>query len=224
VVQRAWLFMRCAGTLILAVSIITWAALYYPHNPASVRPLRQRQETLEARFEQLPAEAPERAVLEEELLELNRKIIGEQQRQSILGRLGRLIEPAVRPLGWDWRIGCAVLASLPAREVVVATMGVIYNLGEGVDAGSQSDMNRLQKRMRLAVWDDSGEPVFTIPVALSILVFYALCAQCAGTLAVMRQETGGWRWPAFMFVYMTVLAYVGALIVYHAGTWIAGIS
>ncbi len=222
VVQRAWQFLRCAGTLIFAVSILVWASLYYPQNPPSVAPLRDARRAMEARLDQLPAQSPERARLDDEIDELNREITGEQQRQSVLGHLGRLIEPAVRPLGWDWRIGCAVLASLPAREVVVATMGVIYNLGDDVDLDSEADLNRLQTRMRAAVWEGSRRPVFNVPVALSILVFYALCAQCAATLAVMRQETGTWRWPVFAFVYMTLLAYVGAFITYRAGMWLGG--
>ncbi len=221
VVQRAWQFVRCAGTLILAVSILVWAALYYPQNPEAVAPLRHQREELETQRVRVPPHSPRYAELSEQITELSREITGEQQRQSILGHLGRFIEPAVRPLGWDWRIGCAVLASLPAREVVVATMGVIYNLGEEVDLDSEDDRNRLQQKMLAAVWDGSNRPVFTVPVALSLLVFYALCAQCAATLAVMRQETGTWRWPAFAFVYMTLLAYVGAFLTYQVGTWLA---
>ncbi|MFM9066153.1 MAG: nucleoside recognition domain-containing protein, partial [Planctomycetota bacterium] len=129
------------------------------------------------------------------------------------------LEPLVRPLGWDWRIGCAALASFPAREVVVATLGVIYNLGSETDAESES----LQNQVRSATWDArSGKPadqkVFSIPVALSIMVFFALCAQCVSTLAVIRRETNSWRWPIFTFVYMTGLAYVAALVVYQVGS------
>ncbi|MDY0168998.1 MAG: ferrous iron transport protein B [Thermoguttaceae bacterium] len=221
VTQRAWQFLRCAGTLIFAVSILVWAALYYPQHPPSVAPLRQARQSLLAEMEHLPPGTPRHDELAEEIAELGHEITGEQQRQSILGHLGRFIEPVVRPLGWDWRIGCAVLASLPAREVVVATMGVIYNLGDDLDHDSEDDLNRLQQKMRAATWDDSDRPVFTTPVALSILVFFALCAQCAATLAVMRQETGTWRWPAFAFTYMTLLAYIGAFITYQIGTWIS---
>lgn len=222
VAQRASQFLRCAGTLILVVSLLVWAALYFPQNPPSVVPLRQSLQSLESQRDQLPPDAAEQAALSEDIGRLRREITGEQQRQSILGHLGRLIEPAVQPLGWDWRIGCAVLASLPAREVVVATMGVIYNLGDELDPGAEEDLNLLQRKMLAAVWDGTDRPVFTLPVALSILVFYALCAQCAATLAVMRQETGTWRWPAFAFTYMTVLAYLGALFTYQFGTWLGG--
>jgi ferrous iron transport protein B len=126
--------------------------------------------------------------------------------QSLLGRLGRAIEPVVRPLGWDWRIGVGVLASFPAREVIVSTLGTIYSLG-GEEEG-------LAEALRTATWPD-GRPVYSIPVALSIMVFFALCAQCASTLMVIHRETNNWRWAVFAFVYMTGLAYLGALLTYQ---------
>jgi ferrous iron transport protein B len=123
----------------------------------------------------------------------------------------------VRPLGWDWRIGCAAIASFPAREVVMSVLGVIYSLGDDFDVGDEADQNRLRDQLRAARWDDTGQPVYNVPVALSIMVFFALCAQCAATLAVIRRETNGWRWPAFTFAYMTALAYVAALATYQIG-------
>lgn len=137
--------------------------------------------------------------------------------QSWLGRLGKLIAPVVRPLGWDWRIGCAVVASFPAREVVIGAMGVIYNLGGGQNEESLS----LREELRRQVWPGTNRPIFTIPVALSIMVFFALCAQCAATLSTIYLETKSWRWPVFAFAYMTCLAYLGALLTYHGGTWLA---
>jgi ferrous iron transport protein B len=133
--------------------------------------------------------------------------------------MGKAIEPAVRPLGWDWRIGCAVIASFPAREVVVATLGVVYGMGEKMETKSEKSRQALGDRLRIAKWDGTDRPVYTLPVALSIMVFFALCCQCAATLAVIRRETNSWRWPAFAFSYMTGLAYVGALITYQLGTW-----
>jgi ferrous iron transport protein B len=144
------------------------------------------------------------------------------QRYSFLGRAGQWIEPVVRPLGWDWRIGCAAIASFPAREVMMSVLGVIYQLGGDVDPGSEGDQHRLEAQLRAARWDDTGKPVYNLPVALSIMVFFALCAQCAATLAVIRRETNSWRWPAFTFVYMTTLAYVGALLTYQIGIRIIG--
>ena len=216
--DRGWSFVRRAGTLILAVSVLVWAASYYPHNAAEVsQTLAPRRDALEAQLARLPDDASNREPLEEQLTAVDNDIAAAYQRDSILGRLGRAIEPAVRPLGWDWRIGCAAIASFPAREVVMGALGVIYNLGGDLDVGEQADQDRLGGRMRAAVWDDTGEPVYNIPVALSIMVFFALCAQCAATLVIIRRETNSWRWPAFTFVYMTVLAYLGAMATYQIG-------
>jgi ferrous iron transport protein B len=216
--ERGWSFVRRAGTLILAVSIVVWAASYYPHNSAEVSDtLVPRRETIESQLAALPAAATERVALEEKIVDTEHDIAAAYQRDSYLGRMGRAIEPAVRPLGWDWRIGCAVIASFPAREVVMGALGVIYNLGSDLDIGEQSDQDRLSARMMAARWDDTGEPVYNIPVAMSIMVFFALCAQCASTLVIIRRESGSWRWPAFTFVYMTALAYLGALATYQIG-------
>lgn len=178
-VERGWVFLRCAGTLILAVSILVWAALYYPHDPNATHQ--------------------------------------EQQQNSVLGRAGRVIEPVVRPLGWDWRIGCAVIASLPAREIVVATLGVMYHVDDAFGHDAPQEALPWSEKLRNATWDGTDRPVFNIPVALSIMVFFALCAQCSATLAVIRRETNSWRWPAFTFAYMTLLAYFGAMLTYQIG-------
>src|SRR5262249_7561921 len=131
--------------------------------------------------------------LEESVKELH----GEWKRQSWLGRMGYALEPVVRPLGWDWRIGMAVIASFPAREVVVGTLGIIYNQGR-VDADDIRDAanageTKLGKALQAATWE-GGDPsadrkIFTVPVALSLMVFFALCCQCISTLAVIRRET-----------------------------------
>jgi ferrous iron transport protein B len=153
--------------------------------------------------------------------------MAEWKRQSYLGRMGKAIEPAVRPLGWDWKIGMAALASFPAREVVIGTLGIIYSTGkqdsdEIRNAANVAD-TLLARRMKEARWDDDPtRPVFTIPTALSLMVFFALCCQCASTLAVIWRETHSWRWPAFTFTYMTVLAYLGALVVYQIGRLLGG--
>jgi ferrous iron transport protein B len=111
----------------------------------------------------------------------------------------------------------AAVASFPAREVVVGVLGQIYNLGER-DADELNEP--LGEAMRKATWDDEpgGRPVFTVPVALSLMVFFALCCQCVSTLVVIRRETGSWAWPAFTFAYMTALAYVAALVTYQIGS------
>ena len=166
---------------------------------------------------ELGEDAPARKLVEQQLAEAENEIAAAYERESYLGRLGHWIEPAVRPLGWDWRIGCAAIASFPAREVVMGVLGVIYNLGKGLDVGEHADQDRLAARMHAARWDGTDLAVYNIPVALSIMVFFALCAQCASTLVVIRRETNSWRWPAFTFAYMTVLAYLGALATYQIG-------
>jgi ferrous iron transport protein B len=169
--------------------------LSQPELADSSRALAAAEQRLEEITEQLAPLKAERNAESSRLLE-----------ESLLGRLGRAIEPIVRPLGWDWRIGVGVLASFPAREVIVSTLGTIYSLG-GEEEG-------LEEALRSATWPD-GRPVYSIPVALSIMVFFALCAQCASTLMVIHRETNNWRWALFAFVYMTGLAYLGALFTYQ---------
>jgi len=223
--ERGWAFVRRAGTLICAVSVLVWAAAYYPHDPASLPvELRQRHESLATDLQSATTEQAkalpetELAALEAEFTATEREVQGRYLQASYLGRAGKWLEPAVRPLGWDWRIGCAALASFPAREVVVATLGVVYNLGEEQTEESQE----LQETLRNATWDGTDRRVFTIPTALSLMVFFALCAQCSSTLVVIKRETNSWRWPIFTFVYMTTLAYLGAWLTYSFGTWLGG--
>ncbi len=130
---------------------------------------------------------------------------------SLLGQVGHAIEPVVAPLGWDWKIGVGAVASFPAREVIIATLGTIYSLGGDADEEGLVGAIRASKH-------EDGSPVYTIPVALSIMVFFALCAQCVSTLLVIRRETNSWFWPILSFTYMTVLAYLGALVTYQVGT------
>jgi ferrous iron transport protein B len=213
ITDSSWAFLRRAGTLILASMIIVWFFLYFPATD-------QRGQSYDLRIGQLRAEmksldAETQAVGQQQINEL----YGEWKRQSWLGRTGRLIEPVVKPLGWDWRIGMAAAASFPAREVVVGTLGIIYNLGQ---ADSEEIKESLGERLQHARWDeDPGRKVFTVPVALSLMVFFALCCQCASTLVVIRRETNSWRWPAFTFAYMTILAYVGSLLTYQIGSWLS---
>lgn len=190
-------FVTTAGTIILAMSVIIWALGYFPR-PAAVA-------------ERVRAQLAAEQVLDPETVE--RAVAGEYLRQSYLARMGQALEPAVRPLGWDWRIGTAVLAAFPAREVVVSTMGIIYNLGP--DAAE--DTGALHEKLRAAKWPD-GSRVFTLPVAISVMVFFALCCQCQATVAVIRRETNSWKWAGFAFTYLTALAYVFALAVYQFGS------
>jgi ferrous iron transport protein B len=188
-------FLKRAGTYILAAMILVWAATYYPNE-------RDDQHY------DIQLDLAEKAGDEDAA----RQIHSEWQRQSYLGQAGLSLEPFFGPLGWDWRLGMAALASFPAREVAVGTLGIIYNIGS-VDDDQQRD------ELRSAMRDDwSRDPIrgkYGVPVALSFMVFFALCCQCVSTLAVIRRETGSWAWPAVTFVYMTGLAYGAALIVFQ---------
>ena len=134
-----------------------------------------------------------------------------QLEQSYLGRAGHFVEPVFAPLGWDWRVSSAVIAGFPAREVVVAVMGTIYAVGAEAEEAS------LAAKLKAATWPD-GRPVFTLPMVLGLLLFYAWCLQCAATLAIMRRETNGWKWPVIAWTYMTTLGYTGALLIYQVGS------
>ena len=215
--DSGWAFLRRAGTLILASMILVWAVLYFPRTEPDgstrydVHVAELREELNELKDAARQADADKQSEIEAKQTEIN-EVHGDWKRQSWLGRLGHAIEPAVRPLGWDWKIGMAALASFPAREVVVGTLGILYNEGR-VDSDEIRDADNVAETGLGKALQHDG--VFTIPVALSLMVFFALCCQCASTLAVIRRETRTWRWPLFTFTYMTALAYVGALVVYQ---------
>ena len=190
-------FVLRAGSIILATTVVMWALAYFPRADDMLQRHNLEQQTV----------APH------DLNAVQKRQAAELVEHSYLGRAGHLIEPAVEPAGWDWRIGMAVLASFPAREVIISALGTIYSLGDGEDEESAS----LRATLAAATWSD-GRPIYTLPVALSIMVFFALCAQCLSTLVVIRKETGSWRWPLLSFGYMTTLAYVGAVATYQLGT------
>lgn len=198
--DAGWAFVYRAGTLILAAMILVWAALYFPSRDSA------------------GVSYPERIAAAADEGDAHR-LTAEWKEQSYLGRAGMALEPAFRPLGWDWKIGMAALASFPAREVIVGTLGIIYQQGE-VDAGDDDQRKRLGEAVREDWERDPARGRYAVPVALSVMVFFALCMQCASTLAVIRRETRSWAWPAFTFAYMTALAYVGALATFQAGRFV----
>jgi ferrous iron transport protein B len=205
-------FARNAGTIIVAATIIVWAAAYFPRNPADLSPgLVDRRDSLSEQLRQTPIDSPRHAELAAELVGFENQIEMQYLESSFLGRAGRWIEPVVRPLGWDWRLGSAAIASFPARELVVSTMGVLFGLGSESDDGSTD----LRSAMTCATWAGTDKKLFSLPVALSVMVFFALCAQCSSTLAVIKRETNSWRWPLFTFTYMTAIAYVAAFLTYQ---------
>ena len=139
----------------------------------------------------------------------------EKLAHSLVGRAGQMIEPVIKPLGFDWKIGIGIISSLLQREVFVSTLGTIYNI-ENADDESVSLRQQLQNDIDPA----TGAPTFTILTAICIMVYYVLAMQCMSTVAVVRRETNGWKWPLFQFSYMTLLAYVGTFITYRMGLWI----
>lgn len=196
--QRARAFLLRAGTFIFAASLVVWALAYFPHS-----------ESIEQRYETARADAAaqlEGAELEEALARLDTAESSAQLENSLLGRGGRWLEPLCRPLGWDWRITAAVVASFPAREVVVAALATTTAVGSG-----DEDTTSLAERLRTVERAD-GSPLLTAPVALGLMVFVALCLQCVSTMAVMARESGSWRWPVAAWLVMTGLAWLAAFV------------
>jgi ferrous iron transport protein B len=217
-------FVKRAGTVIFALSIVIWALSYFPRPIEIGRDIRRLMVASAASERNItPAQAAE---LVEQDPVWSARVAGEVKaaylEQSYIGRAGQAVQPLFAPAGFDWKITVGVLASFPAREVIVSTLGILYHVGEeplapgGDAAGEPPGSDPLAERMTEARWDD-GRPVFTIPVALSIMVFFALCSQCAATLAIVARESS-WRWAVFMFCYMTALAWIGAVATYQIGT------
>jgi len=221
--ERGMLFLTGAGTTIFALCILLWALAYFPRDRETREQVRADRAAaladagLDAGEATLWSDDAPAALPEAERAEWaaqNRLLASRQLERSLLGRMGRAIEPLVEPLGFDWRIGVAVTASFAAREVFVGTMGTLYSVADAEEEGST-----LRERMRADRWGAgprAGRPVYTVACGLSIMVFFVLCCQCMSTLAVARRETNSLRWPAFMFAYMTALAYGGAWITYQA--------
>jgi ferrous iron transport protein B len=202
--DRGMIFLRRAGTIIFAVAVIVWALTYFPRAEA---PAPGQPALTAEHIQPYPATGePAPYAVEGEDAAAARQL-----EQSWLGRAGQLVAPVFHPLGWDWRVTAAVIAGFPAREVVVAILGTVYAVG------AEAEDERLSERLKSATWPD-GSPVFTLPMVLGMLIFYAWCLQCAATVAVIRRETNSWRWPTFAWAYMTVLGYVGALVVYQVGS------
>jgi ferrous iron transport protein B len=227
--EAGWAFVVRAGTIILAAMILVWAMLYFPHTDAAGVPYHDRiaaAEKAAQEVDELKATGQEVPTELEAVAGEADRLRGEWMRNSLLGRVGRWLEPVFRPLGWDWKIGMAAIASFPAREVIVGTLGMIYDVGdvdtEAIgDESAEEEAKAKAAGLTQAVKDDwAKDPVrsrYGVAVALSVMVFFALCCQCASTLAVIRRETRSWAWPAFTFAYMTTLAYVGALVAFQLG-------
>jgi ferrous iron transport protein B len=200
---RVKVFLYRAGTVIFVVAVIVWALAYYPRSEEVSRQLEQKRTVASYSLS-----GPE---LAEEYRRIENVAAAEQMEQSWLGRAGHFVEPVFAPLGWDWRVSSAVIAGFPAREVVIAVLGTVYAVGDDADVGTLSD------RLKSSTWPD-GRKVFTLPMVLGLLIFYACCLQCAATLAVIRRETNTWRWPIFAWAYMTAIGYIGAMLAFQIGS------
>jgi ferrous iron transport protein B len=198
--DRCILFLQKAGTVILSVSVVLWFLASYPKGGEEVRALEERLAAAELAGNETAAAA------------LRNDIAGATLRGSFAGRAGRLLEPVIEPLGFDWKIGIALITSFAAREVMVATMATVFNLGDDDDG-----FLTLREKMRSAHDPVTGERLYTPLMAVSLMVFFVLACQCMSTVAVVRRETNGWTWPVVMILIMNSLAYGASLLVYQGG-------
>ncbi|HMP83714.1 MAG TPA: ferrous iron transport protein B [Verrucomicrobiota bacterium] len=218
--DRSKLFLRRAGTVILGISIVLWFLATYPRGETIERTFDEQREQLVTQYSWLKSSQLTEIALtngvaeyESKLQALRNSEAGEALRHSFAGRMGQLIEPVIKPLGFDWKIGIGIVASFAAREVFVSTMSTVYNVGsDDSDEGVQT----LAQTVREQTWPD-GRPVFTTLVAVTLMVFYVFALQCVSTVAVVRRETNSWKWPIFQWCYMAVLAWVLAFVTYQGG-------
>jgi ferrous iron transport protein B len=194
--ERSKAFVLQAGKVIIAISVILWVlASYGPGN----------------RFTKIDAQYSQPKYTKTMSADsLSRTVSSAKLENSYAGVLGHVIEPVIRPLGFDWKIGIALITSFAAREVFVGTMATIYSVN-----GNAEKMESVYEKMHQAKNPNTGQPVFTLAVAFSLMMFYAFAMQCASTMAIVYRETKNWRWPAIQFTYMAVLAYVASFVVFH---------
>jgi ferrous iron transport protein B len=227
--DRSKLFLRRAGTVILGINILLWFLATYPKDssiantyetqrqairsalPLPTSPLNGERAVRGENVQTLSFSAEEQAA---KLDAVDKAEAGEKLRHSFAGRLGHLIEPTIKPLGFDWKIGIGIVASFAAREVFVSTMSLVYNVGEVKDAGEAAQT--LAQTLREQTRPD-GSPVYTTLVAVTLMVFYVFALQCVSTIAIVRRETNGWKWPVFQWLYMGALAWVLAFVTYQGG-------
>ena len=194
--EKVKTFITEAGKVIVAVSIVLW--VFASYGPPG------RFDAIDKKFS-----SPE-IVQKYKPEELERVKASSKLENSFAGILGKSIEPIIKPLGFDWKIGIALITSFAAREVFVGTMATIYSV-----EGDDTNMKSVTEKMQSARNPETGQPVFTFAVAFSLMIFYAFAMQCISTIAVVYRETKHWKWPAIQFAYMTGMAYVASLIVYQ---------
>jgi ferrous iron transport protein B len=203
--DRAKIFVKQAGTIILGISLVLWALSYYPKSspPAAAVAMTAQAAQLEK-----SGDAKQALDLRDNASRLTAQ---HSLQNSFAGRIGHVIEPIIQPLGYDWQIGIGIISSFAAREVIVSTLAIVYGVGK--DA-AENDQSSLYGTLRQAKRTD-GTPIFNTATCASLLVFYILAAQCLSTTAVVRRETNSWKWPLFQIAYMTGLAYIASLLVYQ---------
>jgi ferrous iron transporter FeoB len=195
-VSKAKIFVFEAGKVIMVISLILWVLSTY--GP------KEKMAAVAAQFEQQIAQNPS------EVAELERQKNAALLENSYAGILGRSIEPVIEPLGYDWKIGIALITSFAAREVFVGTMATLYS----VEGGDDADQATLTEKMESAVKPD-GSKVYTLASGISLMIFYAFAMQCMSTLAIVRRETKSWKWPMIQLAYLTALAYIMSFIAYQ---------
>ena len=216
--DAGWEFVRKAGTIIFFITIIIWATLYFPRTDNQMDEL-QATFVAEKIAQGAGTEAEIFAALENRdsdiVHDLNLFLGSSQINQSYMGRIGKAVQPIFAPAGFDWRISIGVLASYPAREVIISTLGIIYSLGGDVDEEDGS----LRDALKNSKWQEGelrGTPIYNIPVVIGLMVFFALCSQCGATTSIIIKEAG-LKWAIWSFVYMTALAWLGAVLCYQIG-------
>jgi ferrous iron transport protein B len=212
--ERSKLFLRRAGTVILAINILLWFLATYPHNGKMEESFKARRAAVLAPAAPAAGAARETPAPGAQIAALDNEEAGLKLRQSFAGRLGRLIEPAIAPLGFDWKMGIGIVSSFAAREVFVSTMSTVYNVGKYQE--TDSSMSNLVRTLQAEKRPD-GSPVYTALTGVTLMVFYVFALQCVSTVAVVRRETNSWKWPLFQWLYMGALAWGLAFVTCHVG-------
>jgi ferrous iron transport protein B len=214
--DRSKLFLRRAGTVILGINILLWFLVSYPKNAAiQAKYDKQLSELSQSPIPPGPAGNIPEGLMGIRQAAVQKEMEGALLRESFAGKIGQFVEPALRPLGFDWKVGIGIVASFAAREVFVSTMSLVYNLGE-LDAKDTEAQNSLAETLKTER-DDRNELVFTPLKGVTLMVFYVFALQCVSTIAIVRRETNSWKWPLFQLVYMTALAWILAFITYQGG-------
>ncbi|MCX8109075.1 MAG: ferrous iron transport protein B, partial [Verrucomicrobiae bacterium] len=210
--ERVRSFLQRAGTVILGINILLWFLASYPRNSDVERSYAiQRQQLIAQAGVADGSPTPGDTELQSKLRELENQLAGERLRGSFVGRLGRVIEPLIAPLGFDWKIGIGILSSFAARELFVSTIAVVYNVGSARTNEGPVDLVttlRAQKR-------PDGTPVYSLPTGLALLVFYAIALQCAGTLTIIYRETNSLKWTLVDLVCLGTIAWLLAFAAYN---------